>query len=63
MPRDEKSGRYVPSRSARLFDLSWNIELAQRSINKQEEVLDYSKKQLADLEEEYNKLKEEIDNG
>ena len=63
MPKDEKSGRYVPSRSARLFDLSWNIELAQRSINKQEEVLDFSKKQLADLEKEYEELRKEIDNG
>ena len=63
MPKDTITGRYVPSKTAKLFELSWNIELAQRSINKQEEVLEYSKKQLEDLEKEFTELQKEIDNG
>lgn len=59
----EFNKKYFPKKSTQLWGLSWDIELAQRSIAKQEEVLEFSKKQLAELQQKYDDLAKEIDNG
>lgn len=54
---------YFPRKANQLWSLGWQIELIQLDIQKEKSLLKHMEKKLSEIEEQYNELEKEIDNG